>query len=127
MMLKGKAMGVARADELLGLMVEALRGVTLDRRERFVEAATERRAGFEQALSSAGHAAAAGYLATRYDAPSWLSNEAGGYVASITTLNALIEAASTEEGWRTQVLPQLELLRGALLNAAGIGGNRCIN
>jgi hypothetical protein len=122
LMLKGKAMGASHADELLGLMAETLRGATLDRRERFVEACTERRAGFEGAMSSAGHAAAAGHIAARYDAPSWLSNRAGGYVSSITTLTELIEAASTEEGWRQRVLPQLELLRTALLSAAAIQG-----
>jgi Zn-dependent M16 (insulinase) family peptidase len=118
LVLRGKAT-VARAPELLDILRDVLLTPRLDNRERFRQIVLEAKAGMEAGLAPGGHGVASGRLRAHFH-PAYRLDEIVGGVEHLFFLRRLAERI--ESDW-PGVLADLEAVRAALVNRAGLVGN----
>ncbi len=110
---------VEKTPDLLEVMSDILRTVSLDNRERFRQIVLKAKAGMESGLVPGGHRIVNRRLRARYNASDWAAEQMGG-ISYLFFLRDLVK--KIEEDW-DGVLADLTLVRGALINRAGLTGN----
>ena len=115
LMLRGKAT-LDKSQALLDILRDVLLTARLDNQARFRQIVLEEKAGQEASLIPAGHRVVLGRLRARYNVADWVAEQAGG-IDYLLFLRSL--ATRIDSDW-AGVLADLEAVRAALINRAGL-------